>query len=94
MPYTPIQAGLREIGGSDEMQKAVLEAAQRGAAAAQGADPAGRYVAAPQAVTAGRRNEARAGATVTDEGPDSMGRESKHHTLNRVAVQAIERTNR
>src|SRR4051812_5497429 len=85
--------GLREIATSPGMQEAVLAAARRGAAAAQSADPQGSYVAAPTRVTAGRKDETRAGATVTDEGPDSMGRESRNHTLNRAAVAAIESEN-
>lgn len=94
MSYRPDARGLREIGESAELQEAVLAAARRGAAAAQSSDPQGSYTVAPVTVPAGRRDEPRVAATITDEGPDSMGRESERHTLNRVAVPAIENEGR
>lgn len=91
--YVPDARGLHELATSPDMQAVVAAAAQRGAAAAAAADPRGRYVVSPLRVTAGRRDETRAGALITDEGPDSMGRESERHTLNRDAVAAIESEN-
>jgi hypothetical protein len=91
--YTPDARGLHELATSPGMQAATTAAAQRGAAAAAAADPRGKYVVSPTRVTAGRRDETRAGALITDDGPDSMGRESERHTLNRDAVRAIESEN-
>ena len=69
------------------MQAAVLAAANRGAAFCRSADPAGRYVVEPEPVTAGYGNEVRAGAVLSDEGPNSMRRELRNSTLRRsVAV--------
>lgn len=82
--YVPDPAGLRELGRSLELQAAVLAAAERGRTAAAAMDPRGRYSVRPAPVTAGYRDETRAGAVLEDTGSDALGRERKNQTLQRV----------
>jgi hypothetical protein len=63
--YKPDFSGMREIGSSAEMGAACLEAAQRMAGNAQ-AVGSGDDVAERSTVTAGWRNERRAGAVVRE----------------------------
>lgn len=87
--YKPDPSGLRELAVSPGLQDAVLNAAQAGAAYCATQDPAGQYVAEAEPVRAGYRDELRAGAMVTDNGPNSMARELQNGTLRR-AVGVIE----
>jgi len=67
--YTPDHDGLREIGSSAEMGAACFEVAQRVAGNAQAVGH-GEYSAERSVVTAGWRNERRAGAVVRESRQD------------------------
>lgn len=81
--YRPDSAGLRELGRSAEVSSLCHSAAQRGAAWANQADPAGKYVATRAAVPAGWDNQYRSGARVEQTEFSSIG------PRDRVLVRAI-----
>lgn len=89
LKYTPDHDGMRQFGQSPELREAVLDAARAGAAAAQSADPAGRYEVDPMTLSAGRYDEPRVGAVITDTSSDSL-RPDAVRALNTNAVIAIE----
>lgn len=80
--YRPNITGLRELATSSAMGAASLAAAQRLAGNA-GAVGRSTYEAANTTVTAGWRNERRAGAVVRETVPD--GRDARDAILLRVA---------
>lgn len=80
--YMGTNEGLVEIATSAKLGAAALEAANRLAGNAQ-AVGRGTYEAKPATVTAGWRNERRAGAIVSEVVPD--GRDSRDAILLRVA---------
>ena len=67
--YTPKHDGLREIGSSSEMGAACLSVGERLAGNAQAVGE-GDYKAERSIVTAGWRNECRAGAVVRESRQD------------------------
>lgn len=81
--YRPDSAGLRELGRSAEVSSLCLDAAQRGAAWANQADPAGTYVATRAAVPAGWDNQYRSGARVEQTEFSRVG------PRDRVLVRAV-----
>lgn len=81
--YTPIDAGLKELGRSPAVGRAAVAAAQQLAAEANKSDPSGKYEAVPKTVIAGWNNEQRAGAAVRETELSWRGR--RERTLARVA---------
>lgn len=81
--YKSVDAGLNTIGKSPQLGRVAQSAAQDLAAAANQADPSGRYEVAPKTVLAGWKNERRAGAVVREGTPSWRGR--RERTLVRVA---------
>jgi len=67
--YEPIDVGLKQIAQSEGMAKATLEIAQRLAGNANAVGDS-TYEAANATVTAGWKNERRAGAVVREVEPD------------------------
>ena len=84
--YRPNNTGLREIGSSSAMGAESLAVAKRIEGAAQ-AVGSGDYESAPATVTAGWRNERRAGAVVRESRKD--WRDTRDSVLVRV-TQAME----
>lgn len=64
--YTPSYTGLRELAQSSGLSQASVDVAEQLARQARAVDPKGDYEAGPATVTAGRSNEPRAGAAITD----------------------------
>lgn len=81
--YRPIDAGLKSIGQDPKLGAVALSAAKSISAAANQADPSGKYEAVSKTVIAGWANERRAGAAVREVNPSWKGR--RERTLARVA---------
>ncbi|MBD1541023.1 hypothetical protein G9E11_01880 [Arthrobacter sp. IA7] len=80
--YEPLDNGLKKLGQSDAVGKAVLDVAQRLAGNANAVGDS-TYEAAPSKVTAGWNNEERAGAVVREV--DHHWKDSRDRILLRVA---------
>lgn len=75
--YTAEVRGLREIARSAAMSQVSMDGARRIADRARSDNPRGQYSVTPTTVTAGWRNEARAGAQVVEDKPgNGPGRRS------------------
>ena len=64
--YKPDPRGLRELGRSSGVGEAAMDGARAVAAFARVDNPSGAYDVTPATVTAGWRNEQRAGARVVE----------------------------
>lgn len=85
--YTPDRRGMQELATSQVVQDAAVAAGARIAAAASGFDPDGQYSVHGTGVHAGRGDELRAGAVVTDELATGGG---KIESLKNAIVQESE----
>lgn len=83
--YIPDRAGMRELGRERFVGQAAVSGANAIAAWARGNDPGAEYSVQEVGVTAGRANEFRAGAVVTETVRD---RGPFKRTLARAAQQA------
>ena len=83
--YTPDHNGMREFGREPFIGQAAVDAGQAVAAWARGNDPKGDYSVQEVGVTAGRSNEMRAGAVVTET---VQGEGRWKRTLARAAQEA------
>jgi len=83
--YTPDRNGMREFGREPFLGRVAVEGGNAVAAWARGNDPGGEYSVQEVGVTAGRANEMRAGAVVTETVRD---RGHFKRTLARAAQQA------
>lgn len=83
--YTPDRGGMRELGREAFIGQAAVEAGNAVAAWARGNDPDGEYGVQEVGVPAGRENEVRAGAVVTET---QRGRGHFKRTLARAAQEA------
>lgn len=79
--YVPDPRGLAEIGGSAKLGDLCVEAAEAGAAYARSVAPAGSFRAERRTVTAGWRNESRAGAAIVNDNPDALRDERQFRAL-------------
>ena len=85
--YTPDRKGMRDLALSAEVQSAAVDAGMLVASAAAGFDPNGQYSVRGTGVHAGRSDELRAGAVVTDELATGGG---KIESLKNALVQESE----
>lgn len=83
--YTPDHKGMRDFGREAFIGEAAVEAGRAVAAWARNNDPKGDYGAQEVGVTAGRNNEMRAGAVVTET---VQGEGRWKRTLARAAQEA------
>ena len=83
--YTPDPRGMREFGRESFIGQAAVEGGRTIAAWARGNDPKGDYGVQEVGVTAGRSNEMRAGAVVTET---VQGEGRWKRTLARAAQEA------
>ena len=84
MSYQPNPAGLAELGRSGAAQNIVLDAARRGAEWANRQDPEGGYTVHPATVTAGWRNDPRAGAVL------EVAKYTREGVRGRILVRSVE----
>lgn len=85
--YKPDPKGLREIGRDPRLGAVCQAVAEQGSALANQLDPDGNYQASRRTVTAGWRNESRAGAVI------SQTSSSWRAERDRVLVQVASRLN-
>lgn len=83
--YTPDFAGMREFGREAFIGQAAVDAGRAVAAWAETNDPDGEYEVQEVGVTAGRQNDLRAGAVVTET---VRGKGHFKRTLARAAQEA------
>lgn len=83
--YTPDYAGVRDFGREPFIGEACVDAGRAVAAWAKDNDPDGEYDVQEVGVPAGRNNEIRAGAVVTET---KQGRGAFKRTLARAAQEA------
>ena len=83
--YTPDYNGMRNFGRESFVGQAAVDAGRSVAAWAQSNDPTGGYSVQEVGVTAGRQNDMRAGAVVTET---TSGRGRWKRTLARAAQEA------